>query len=386
MIPYGRQDITEADIEVVVETLRSDFVTQGPAIPRFEDTVSRYCGAAGAIAVTSATAALHVAYRALDIGPGSLVWTVPNTFAATANAALYCGADVDFVDIDISDRNISIPALREKLEAAALQGSLPDLVVPVHFSGLSCDMAQIGDLAQEFGFRVVEDASHAIGGSYGADKVGCCRHSDATVFSFHPVKLITTGEGGIITSASTDVLERCALLRSHGITRSPDRLAAQADDPWYYEMIELGFNYRMTDIQAALGTSQMGRLDSYVVRRNEIAALYEEAFSETGLGRPSGRHDVVSARHLYTVHWPDGLGDIDRRAAFMGLRAAGIGVNVHYIPVHQLPYYRGLGFSSGQFPAAEAHYAQAISLPMFPTMTAEETQKVITTVNDLAVS
>ncbi|MEL7388141.1 MAG: UDP-4-amino-4,6-dideoxy-N-acetyl-beta-L-altrosamine transaminase [Pseudomonadota bacterium] len=386
MIPYGRQDITETDIEVVIETLRSDFITQGPAIPRFEGAVSEYCGASGAVAVTSATAALHVAYMALDVGPDSLVWTVPNTFAATANAALYCGAEVDFVDINLSDRNLCIAALRDKLRLASTEGRLPDLVVPVHFSGLSCDMAAVHELALEFGFRVVEDASHAIGGSYDGQMVGACQYSDATVFSFHPVKLITTGEGGVITSQSQDFLDRCAILRSHGIVREKDRLTGPTDGPWYYEMVELGFNYRMTDIQAALGTSQLGRLDSYVARRNEIALLYDRAFEDTGLGLPGGKRNTVSARHLYTVHWEDGLGGFERSSAFAALREAGVGVNVHYIPVHLLPYYRKLGFSAGLFPSAEAHYAQAISLPMYPTLTDADIAHVIDTVKEMALS
>lgn len=384
MIPYGRQDITKADIDAVVNTLTSDFITQGPAISAFEAAMATYCTAAGAVAVSSATAGLHIAYKALGIGPGSRVWTVPNTFAATANAALYCGAQVDFVDIDINTRNISINALTSKLQSAAAQARLPDLVVPVHFSGLSCDMAAISALAKQYGFKIVEDASHAIGASYGATNVGGCEFSDATVFSFHPVKIITTGEGGLITSNDPDILENCAMLRTHGITRDPARLEREADGPWYYEMLDLGFNYRMTDIQAALGLSQLTRLDTYVERRNEIAAIYTDAFAEFGLGLPVDHNNTKSARHLYTVHWPKGLGNLDRRAAFEAMRSRGIGVNVHYIPVHRLPYYERLGFEAGQYPQAEAHYSMAISLPMFPTMTTLETNTVIDVVRTLS--
>ena len=278
MIPYGRQDITEADIQAVIETLKSDFITQGPAIPGFEKSVADFCGAAGAVAVSSATAGLHVAYLALGIGPGRLVWTVPNTFAATANAALYCGADVDFVDIDLQTRNLCVDALAAKLEVAEKSGRLPDLVVPVHFSGLSCDMAAISALAKEYGFRVVEDASHAIGGAFQKQMVGACQYSDAAVFSFHPVKIITTGEGGMITSASPEFIERCAMLRSHGITKDQSRFESATNDPWFYEMQELGFNYRLTDIQATLGRKQMERLEDYVSRRNQIAEQYTAAF------------------------------------------------------------------------------------------------------------
>ncbi|MEL7465976.1 MAG: UDP-4-amino-4,6-dideoxy-N-acetyl-beta-L-altrosamine transaminase [Pseudomonadota bacterium] len=390
MIPYGRQDITEDDVEAVVATLKSDFITQGPAIAGFEAAIAEGCGAAGAVAVTSATAGLHVAYLALGLGEGDLLWTVPNTFAATANAALYCGAEVDFVDIDIASRNMDVAALEAKLEAAAKAGRLPKIVAPVHFAGAPCDMAEIAALADRYGFRVVEDASHAVGASHGlgdaAERTGACRYSDAAVFSFHPVKIVTTGEGGAITSADPEIVAKCATLRTHGITRDAAALEREPDGPWYYEMLDLGFNYRMTDIQAALGRSQIGRLDEYVARRGEIAARYAAAFADTGLGLPEMRDDRRSSWHLYSVHWPDGLGGLDRRRAFEAMRERGLGVNVHYIPVHRLPYYERLGFRAGDFPAAEAHYAQTISLPLFPTMSEDDIAVVIDVVRDLATA
>ena len=384
MIPYGRQDITDEDIAAVTAVLRSDLVTQGPAIDAFEAVVASRCGVERAVAVSNATAGLHLAYLALDIGPGDLVWTAPNTFAATANAALYCGARVDFVDIDLATRNMSVPALEARLREADEHGRLPKLVVPVHFGGLSCDMAAIGALARRYGFRVVEDASHAIGATYGGRPVGACEHSDACVFSFHPVKIITTGEGGMVTSADPAIAERVARLRTHGITRDANLMAGGSEGGWYYEMLELGFNYRMTDIQAALGHSQFGRLDGYIERRDEIARGYDAALADSGLGLPTRIDGARSAYHLYAVHWPAGLGGHDRASAFAALREDGIGVNVHYIPVHMLPFYRSLGFGPGEFPNAEAHYAMAISLPMFPTLTDADQRAVTGSVRDLA--
>lgn len=369
-IPYGRQDITAEDIGAVEAVLRSDYLTQGPAIPAFEAAVAQACQVPHAVAVHSATAALHLAYLALGLGPGDTVWTSPNTFVATANAALYCGADVDFVDIDPETLNLSVPALAQRLEQAAVAGRLPKIVTPVHFAGQSCAMQDIRALAQRYGFAVVEDASHAIGGRYLDEPIGNCRYSDITVFSFHPVKIVTTAEGGLATTRDA----RLELLRSHGITRDAARMENPVDGPWYYEQIELGFNYRMTDLQAALGRSQMTRLQAYVERRHVLARRYDEALHGLPLERVTRRADNHSALHLYPIRLHDAS---RRRAVFEGLRADGIGVNVHYIPVHLQPVYRRRGFARGQFPVAEAYYDGAISLPLFPRLGDDDQHFVI---------
>ena len=384
MIPYGRQDITDEDVAAVVAALKSDFITQGPAIGQFEAALAAHCGAARAVAVSSATAALHIAYQALGVGPGDIVWTVPNTFAATANAALYLGATVDFVDIDMETRNLSLSALTEKFEQAERIGRLPKIVAPVHFAGLSCDMEPIGRLCRKYGARIVEDASHAVGASYDNTRVGACAHSDVTIFSFHPVKIITTGEGGMALTADPELGERIALLRTHGITRDPSRYHGKDEGPWYYQMVELGFNYRITDIQAALGASQVKRLDHYVERRNRLAEVYDVELRDCGAGLPGRFERSHSAFHLYSIHWPDGLGGHSRRSAFEAMRKAGIGVNVHYIPVHLLTYYRELGFRQGQWPVSEAHYNQAISIPLFATLAEGEQARVIDTIRSLS--
>jgi UDP-4-amino-4,6-dideoxy-N-acetyl-beta-L-altrosamine transaminase len=377
VIPYGRQHITQADIDAVVEVLRSDFLTQGPAVPRFEQAVAGYCGAAHAVAVNSATSALHIACLALDLGPGDLLWTSPITFVASANCALYCGADVDFVDIDPRTYNLCPQALAQKLAAAEQAGRLPKIVVPVHLTGQPCDMAAIHELSQRYGFRIIEDASHAIGGRYRDQPVGNCRYSDITVFSFHPVKIITTAEGGMALTNDAELAARLEMLRSHGITRDADKMTRAPDGPWYYEQQLLGFNYRLTDLQAALGLSQMARLDEYVARRHEIAARYDALLAELPVVTPWQHPDGYSAFHLYVIR-VEGGGDADRRRrVFGGLRARDIGVNVHYIPVHTQPYYRQLGFAPGDFPAAEAYYAEAISLPMYPTMSDADQDRVV---------
>ncbi|GAB4284872.1 MAG: UDP-4-amino-4,6-dideoxy-N-acetyl-beta-L-altrosami ne transaminase [Coriobacteriia bacterium] len=376
MIPYGRQWIDEADIEAVNEVLRSDWITQGPAIERFERMVAERCGAAHAVAVSSGTAALHIACLAFGLGPGSLLWTSPNTFVASANCARYVGADVDFVDIDPRTFNMSVQALERRLEYAEKAGRLPDVVVPVHFGGASCDMEQIARLAERYGFTVIEDASHAIGGCYRDRPVGSCAFSAAVVFSFHPVKIVTTGEGGMVLTNDDDVAERLRLFRTHGITRDPSRMSGASEGPWYYEQIELGYNYRITDIQAALGASQMARLDAFVERRNALAARYAaalEGFPVTPQVVDDGR---LSAYHLYVVTLDEGTG-IGRAELFESLRAAGIGVNVHYIPVHLQPYYRDLGFGPGDFPVAERYYERAITLPLFPAMADEDVETVV---------
>lgn len=375
-IPYGRQSISDEDALAVIETLRSDWLTQGPAIERFERTVADYCGARYAIAVSSATAALHIACIAAGVGPGRSLWTSPNTFVASANCARYCYGEVDFVDIDPLSLNMDVARLQEKLEHAEQQGRLPQVIVPVDFAGQSCDMEAVYELAQHYGVTVLEDASHAIGGKYKDTKVGSCKFADMTVFSFHPVKIVTTGEGGMILTNRHDLYEKLMRLRSHGITRKPELMQGLSHGDWYYEQIELGFNYRMTDIQAALGTSQMKRIDEFVRRRREIAAEYDKALASLPLTLPWHYPDAMSAWHLYVIQLND---PARRKTVFEQLRAAGIQVNVHYIPVHTQPYYRKLGFKQGDFPVAEAYYQRAISLPMFPALQAEEQAYVIET-------
>ena len=396
MIPYGRQDISQRDIDAVVETLRSDFLTQGPAVARFEQAVAQRVHAPHAVAVNSATAALHVACLALGLGPGDVLWTVPNTFVASANCARYCGADVDFVDIDPRTWDLSVPALRAKLAQARRGGRLPKVVVPVHFSGQATDQQAIADLAQEFGFHVIEDASHGIGASYDGEPVGSCRWSDITVFSFHPVKIVTTGEGGMAVTKDAELAERMAMFRSHGITRHPARLGTHgpgASAPtgdeyaaWYYEQQELGYNYRITDIQAALGTSQLERLEQFVTRRNELATRYDRALAGLPLELPTLRFGNRSAFHLYVVRLLPTTSATEHRRVFDALRAAGIGVNLHYVPVHLQPYYRTLGFVEGQFPEAERHGRTAITLPLYSSLEDEEQDKVVAAVRRILLS
>ncbi|MFB1489880.1 MULTISPECIES: UDP-4-amino-4,6-dideoxy-N-acetyl-beta-L-altrosamine transaminase [unclassified Thiocapsa] len=376
MLPYGRQDITESDIAAVEAVLRSDYLTQGPAIPRFEQAIADYCGAAHGIAVNSATSALHTACLALDLGPGDRLWTSPNTFVASANCARYCGADVDFVDIDPRTYNLSVEALAAKLEQAETAGTLPKIVVPVHFAGQPCDMQAIGVLAHRYGFRVIEDASHAIGARYQGEPVGNCRFSDITVFSFHPVKIITTGEGGLATTNDLALAERMARLRTHGITRAPALMQGKPAGPWDYQQIELGYNYRMTDIQAALGLSQLQRLEDYIEQRHVLASRYDRLLAKMPISIPYRDSCHRSALHLYPIQ----VG-ANRRGIFEDLREAGIGVNVHYIPVHTQPDYLRLGFRLGDFPISEGYYSQAISLPLFPTMTEVQQDAVIETLS-----
>lgn len=377
MIPYGRQSLDDSDLEAVADVLRSPFLTQGPAVPVFEQAVAEAAGARHAVAVNSATAGLHLACLALGLGPGDRLWTVPNTFVASANCALYCGAGVDFVDIDPATWCLSLPALTDKLERAARDGTLPKIVVPVHFAGQSCDMAAIGALADRYGFKVIEDAAHAIGGRYRDGPVGDGRWSDITVFSFHPVKIVTTGEGGAAVTNDPALARRLALLRSHGVTRDPALLAAADPPPWYYEQIDLGFNYRMTDIQAALGSAQMRRLEGFVARRNALAGRYDAALADLPLRLPAVRPECRSAWHLYVVRLDPARCDRPHRQVFEALRAAGIGVNLHYMPVHLQPHFRRLGFAEGLCPEAEAHGRQAITLPLFPDLTDEQQDRVV---------
>ncbi|KTC81437.1 UDP-4-amino-4,6-dideoxy-N-acetyl-beta-L-altrosamine transaminase [Legionella brunensis] len=377
MIPYGRQDINEADIEAVIKVLQSDFLTQGPVVPRFEEMLANYCNAKYGVAVNSATSALHIACLALGLGPDDWLWTSPNSFVASANCALYCGAQVDFVDIDPRTYNLSVSALEKKLIQAELEGKLPKIVIPVHFSGQSCDMKAIHALAQRYNFKIIEDASHAIGGKYKGEPIGNCRYSDATVFSFHPVKIITTAEGGIVLTNDAELSEKMASLRSHGITRDPQKMDKASDGSWYYQQIELGFNYRMTELQAALGISQMKRLDQFVTRRHQIAKYYNEALIEFPLLTPWQHLDSYSAFHLYVIRLAINDLKVSHRQVFENLRAQGIGVNLHYIPIHTQPYYKKLGFREGQFPEAENYYSEAITLPMYPGLTEEQQTRVI---------
>lgn len=377
MIPYGRQHITQQDIDAVTAVLTSDFLTQGPAVPRFEAAVATKVGARHARAVNSATSALHVACLALGVGPGDRVWTSPVTFVASANCALYCGAQVDFVDIDPHTFNLAPAQLKAKLERARASGTLPKVVIPVHLCGQSCDMAAIHALSREYGFRVIEDASHAIGGKYQGRYIGDGRYADITVFSFHPVKIVTTAEGGIALTNDDELAERLALLRSHGITRDPQRMTQPPDGPWYYQQIELGYNYRMTDLQAALGISQMERLDEYVARRRALAQRYDALLAGLPVMTPWQAPDTYSAWHLYVIRLrPDRIAATHPQV-FTRLRDAGIGVNLHYIPVHTQPYYQALGFAHGDFPEAERYYTEAISLPMYPTLTEAQQDYVV---------
>jgi UDP-4-amino-4,6-dideoxy-N-acetyl-beta-L-altrosamine transaminase len=375
-IPYGRQDITADDIAAVAQALRSEWLTQGPAVPRFEQAVSARCGAARAVAVNSATSALHLACLALDLRPGDTLWTSPITFVASANCARYCGASVDFVDIDPRTYNMCVRALEHKLVQARAAKRLPKIVIPVHLAGQSCDMAAIHALAVEYGFRVIEDASHAVGGTYRGRPVGDCRFSDMTVFSFHPVKIITSAEGGMILTNSDELAERAALLRSHGITRDPARMSGQSEGPWYYEQIDLGFNYRMTDMQAALGVSQLARLDDYLARRHALAARYDRLLAALPVVTPWRQPDCSSALHLYIVRLPRATA-AKHRQVFERLREQEIGVNLHYIPLYRQPYHQRQGPRRDDFPEAERYYAEAISLPMFPTLTEDQQDRVI---------
>nr|VFK27760.1 MAG: UDP-4-amino-4,6-dideoxy-N-acetyl-beta-L-altrosamine transaminase [Candidatus Kentron sp. MB] len=377
MIPYAAQNINQADLDAVAEILRSDFLTQGPAVPCFEQAVADYCNVSHAIAVNSATSALHIACLVLSVGAGDWVWTSPITFVASANCARYCGARVDFVDIDPRTCNMSVERLTEKLATAKNTNTLPKVVIPVHFAGQPCDMAAIHKLARQYDFRIIEDAAHAIGGRYQDEPIGGCQYSDITVFSFHPVKIITTGEGGMALTNDLKLARRMARLRSHGITRDSAEMTHSSDGPWYYQQIELGFNYRMTDIQAALGLSQMQRLDQFVARRHEIARYYDEALSELPVTIPRRHPDSYSAQHLYVVRLePDRIRKT-HRAVFEELRVAGIGVNLHYIPVYRQPDYQEMGFKEEDFPEAERYYAEAITLPLYPGLTKTEQDEVI---------
>lgn len=377
MIPYGKQNIDANDIESVVSVLESEFLTQGPRVPAFERAVSEYCGSAYAVAVNSATSALHLACLALDVQPGDHVWTTPITFVASANCALYCGAQVDFVDIDPRTYNLCPKKLEEKLLDAKLTGTLPKVVIPVHLCGQSCDMEAIHKLSLEYGFRIIEDASHAIGGSYNGKPIGNCEFSDIAVFSFHPVKIITTGEGGMAVTNNVRLYAAMQRLRSHGITRDPNEMTHGPDGPWYYQQIDLGFNYRLTDIQAALGVSQMKRLDAFVDERHKRAEVYDRLFQGLPVTTPFRHSKGRSSFHLYVVRLNLAEMQTTQREVFERLRAHGIMVNLHYIPVYHHPYYRARGHAETMLPEAERYYAEAITLPLYPGLTDEEQTQIV---------
>jgi UDP-4-amino-4,6-dideoxy-N-acetyl-beta-L-altrosamine transaminase len=381
MIPYGKQDISQADIDAVIEVLQSDFLTQGPSVERFELALSHYTGAKHTVAVNSATSALHLACLALGVSSGDLVWTSPITFVASANCALYCGADIDFVDIEMLSNNMSIVALREKLQQAKELGRLPKVVIPVHMAGLSCDMKAIFELSLEYGFKIIEDASHAVGGSLSGNKVGSCEFSDISVFSFHPVKIITTGEGGAALTNDANLGRKLALLRSHGVTRDANEMEHGLEGGWYYEQISLGYNYRMTDLQAALGCSQLTRIDEFVSKRNKLASEYHVKLADLSIDLPVIPSHTLSAYHLYIVKL---LHDhpLGRRKLYDHLRSRGIGVNVHYIPVHLQPFYRSMGFSPGDFPEAEKYYRNAISIPLHPNLSEKDQDVVVNSIRE----
>ncbi len=386
MIPYGRQEITEDDISEVEKVLRSDFLTQGPTVPRFEKLVSDYCGTSHAIAVNSATSALHIACLALDLGPGDWLWTSPNTFVASANCGRYCGADIDFVDIDPKTYNMSTDALSEKLIKAEKSGKLPKIVVPVHFAGQPCDMLKIHELSKSYGFKIIEDASHAIGASYNQIKVGSSTHSDITIFSFHPVKIITTAEGGMALTNDKNIADKIYRLRTHGITNDKTIMKDRPEDEiWNYQQIDLGFNYRLNDIQAALGLNQMKRVDEYVKTRHKIASYYDSELENLPLSTPWQAPNFYSSYHLYPILINSVSNLKNQRQVYVEMRKKNIGVNLHYIPVHRQPYYENLNFKYGDFPISEKFHKEAISIPIFPTLQEEHQEYVISTIKKIII-
>lgn len=384
-IPYGKQSINEADIHAVLEVLKSQWITQGPKVPEFEAGLAAYCGVEYATAVSSATAALHIACLALGLKEGDRLWTSPNTFVASSNCALFCGATVDFVDIDVKTYNLCPDALEEKLIKASKNNTLPKIIIPVHFAGQSCEMVRIKALADKYNIKIIEDASHAVGGSYNDNKVGSCQYSDITVFSFHPVKILTTGEGGMALTRSQDLKRKLDLFRCHGVTREVENMQDPSEDAWYYEQVSLGFNYRMTDLQAALGLSQLSRIDTFISKRHSLADVYNKQLAKLPITLPYQSENVISAYHLYPIQIQDNPKGERRKFVFDALRKSGIGVNVHYIPVHTQPFYRNLGFKRGDFPHSESYYQNVISLPLYFDLTDTDQQYVIKTLSELLV-
>lgn len=377
-IPYGRQNISEVDIQAVMDVLRADFLTQGPVVPAFEKSVADYCAAQHAVAVNSATSALHIACLALDVGPGDIVWTSAITFVASANCALYCGATVDFVDIDPDTHNLSVERLAEKLAQAEAANKLPKVLIPVHLCGQPCDMAAIHALSRQYGFRIIEDASHAIGARYQGEPTGNCHYSDITIFSFHPVKIITAGEGGMALTNDAGLAKKMSLLRSHGISHDAREMQPRpVEEIWNYQQIDLGFNYRMSDIHAALGLSQMQRLDEFVNQRNTIARRYQQMLSELPVHSQVQAEDAYSSYHLYVICLQLDKLNCTQREVYAAMHAAGIRVNLHYIPVYRQPYYEQLGFAAGYCPQAEHYYRQVISLPVYPGLTTAQQEQVV---------
>ncbi len=380
MIYYGKQFIDEQDINAVVEVLKSDFLTQGPVIENFEKAVAEYCGVKYAVAVTNATSALHIACLAAGLDKGDILWTTPITFTASANCGRYCGADVDFVDIDDSTYNMSISALKEKLEKSKIK---PKVVIPVHLAGQSCEMQEIYDLSKQYGFTVIEDASHAIGADYKDTKVGCCKYSDMTVFSFHPVKIITTGEGGMVLTNNEELYKKLTLYRSHCITRDENLMTKEADGPWYYQQIGLGFNYRMTEVQAALGLSQLAKVDKFVARRRQLAERYNELLKDLPLKLPYQNPDTDSSWHLYIVRVDFNKIKKTKKDIFAEMKAKGVCLNLHYIPVHTQPYYQNLGFKNADFPVSEKYYEEAFTLPLYYSLTDEQQEYIVSTLKEV---
>jgi UDP-4-amino-4,6-dideoxy-N-acetyl-beta-L-altrosamine transaminase len=385
MIPYGKQDINQSDIEAVIEVLKSDFLTQGPQVPLFEKNVSNYSNAQYGVAVNSATSALHVACLALGLGKDDWLWTSPNSFVASANCGLYCGAKVDFVDIDPKTYNLSVEELKKKLIQAKKDNKLPKIVIPVHFAGQSCDMQSIHKLSKEFGFKIIEDASHAIGGKYLNKPIGGCQYSDITVFSFHPVKIITTAEGGLATTNQQDLAEKMQLFRAHGITRDSKLMTKETEGGWYYQQVELGFNYRMNDLQAALGIAQMKRLDKFITIRHLLKQRYHELLKDLPLITPTQSSDSYSSLHLYPVQLKLEQISKTQNQIFDELRKSGVGVNLHYIPIHMQPYYQNTGFKKGDFPKVEDYYSRAISIPIYQGLTFEYQDKVVKVLKELLI-
>lgn len=385
MIPYGKQDINQQDIDAVIKVLQSDYLTQGPQVPLFEQAINKLTDSQYAVAVNSATSALHIACLVLGVGKGDIVWTSPITFVASANCALYCGASIDFVDIDAQTYNLCPIELEKKLQQAKLENKLPKVVIPVHLAGQSCNMQKIHQLSVEYGFKIIEDAAHAIGGSYQNQPVGNCRYSDITVFSFHPVKIVTTAEGGVATTNCPKLASSMRLLRGHGITRDESLMTEESHGDWYYQQLELGFNYRMSDLHAALGVSQLTRLKEFVSKRKELTKVYDQQLADLPIILPKQQANCDSSWHLYIIQLELDKIDKTHQQVFNALRKSGIGVNLHYIPVHLHPYYRALGFSEGDFPVAESYYSQAITLPLFPQLTKIQQGTIISPLSSLLI-